>query len=632
MSSSPAWAVNGRSTSSSSTTFTTTATGWHDFKVGGYSYLRGLGIARRIKSSTFVVGGHSWCITFFPDGLSHTDTDWICFGLRLEHHGGGGGGDDVMVRTKYTLLDLQVGEPSYTRFSSNVCTFSRTVRSWATPRFIKRDEFVSSYVTDDVFCVRRHVTVLDAVVHTHHQPPPATTVPQPPPPPDMHRHLGDLLAGGVGEDVTLEAGGETFAAHKIVLAARSPVFRAAFFGGPMKEKATGHVRIDGIEPAVFDAVLRFIYTDTFPEMELGDRVAMAQHLLVAADRYDLQRLKSMCEYVLCICVSASVAVTTLVLAEKHGCHQLKQECFRILKNRDKYKEVLVGDDFDSPAWDADSSGSSSTTFATTVAAGWHVLEVHYSRSQSHGNISWSTFVVGGHRCCITYVPDDGLSVDDDADWIRFRLQFTHSAAAGMVRSKHSLLGQAGEASCYLNDGERVRIKRQEFESCYVRDDGLFCIGCDVTVLVVSTRVLATVPPPPDMRRHIGELIAGGGVGADVTLEVGGEAFPAHKVVLAARSSVFRAEFFGGGGSSLVKKDNAAATAAARRVRIDGIHPDVFRAMLHFIYTDTLPAEIERGNRRVMARLLLVAANRYGLERLKSMCERMCCAAVHSLSK
>ncbi|KAM0852699.1 hypothetical protein ACQ4PT_051585 [Festuca glaucescens] len=67
-------------------------------------------------------------------------------------------------------------------------------------------------------------------------------------------------------------------------------------------------------------------------------------------------------------------------------------------------------------------------------------------------------------------------------------------------------------------------------------------------------------------------------------------------------------------------------------------PDAFRALLHFIYTDTMPPQHEQMNRRPetgkqdqeamsMARRLLDAADRYGVERLKMICEEKVCAGV-----
>jgi speckle-type POZ protein len=92
-------------------------------------------------------------------------------------------------------------------------------------------------------------------------------------------------------------------------------------------------------------MLYFIYTDELPDMDKGDTVAMAQHLLEAADRYDLQRLKLMCEDKLCQCINTSMATTTLVLAEQHGCKGLKEACFKFLKSPGNLKTIMNGDEF-----------------------------------------------------------------------------------------------------------------------------------------------------------------------------------------------------------------------------------------------------------------------------------------------
>jgi speckle-type POZ protein len=68
----------------------------------------------------------------------------------------------------------------------------------------------------------------------------------------------------------------------------------------MKEKAATRVKVDDMEPSIFEALLlHFVYTDTLPDGDGGgggvatdddkDRNVPMQHLLVAADRYGLDR-------------------------------------------------------------------------------------------------------------------------------------------------------------------------------------------------------------------------------------------------------------------------------------------------------------------------------------------------------
>ncbi|CAD6337623.1 unnamed protein product [Miscanthus lutarioriparius] len=106
---------------------------------------------------------------------------------------------------------------------------------------------------------------------------------------------------------------------------RSPVFDAQFYG-PMREDddddaaSKCSIAIEDMQPAVFRALLHFIYMDSMPSMEgfdAGDRKEMVKHLLVAADRYSVERLKLMCEGILCKSLDAKDAETTLALADTH---------------------------------------------------------------------------------------------------------------------------------------------------------------------------------------------------------------------------------------------------------------------------------------------------------------------------
>nr|CAB3490357.1 unnamed protein product [Digitaria exilis] len=114
----------------------------------------------------------------------------------------------------------------------------------------------------------------------------------------------------------------------------------------MKENTMNSIRIDDMEARVFRAMLHFIYTDSMPYIDKEEALVITEHLLVAADRYDLERLKLMCEDKLCDYIDTSTVATTLALAEQHGCPGLKKACFDFLESPSHLKEVMADEGFD----------------------------------------------------------------------------------------------------------------------------------------------------------------------------------------------------------------------------------------------------------------------------------------------
>jgi speckle-type POZ protein len=128
------------------------------------------------------------------------------------------------------------------------------------------------------------------------------------------------------------------------------------------------------------------------------------------------------------------------------------------------------------------------------------------------------------------------------------------------------------------------IERTKLESSYVKDD-CFKIRCDVTVIkdidAEDTTVETVTMPPADLHRHLGDLLDSQ-VGGDMTFNVNGDLFTPHRYMLAARSSVFMAQFF-----VLMKE---------KTVRIDDMDARVFKVMLRFMHTDMLPTDMEEDEK------------------------------------
>lgn len=310
--------------SSCSSITATAATGKHQLKIDSYSLTTALPRGAHIKSSNFQAAGFSWYINYFPNGCGRLKRGRGHISLQLVLDGAVPAGE---VKAQFTLSLLnQTGHPvEVTARKSPVHTLAG---GWWFYKFFKKEYMELLHhgiLKNDSFTLQCEVVVLDRfhAVKTA----PFVEVP----PPDLQRHFGELLLSGEASDVTFQAGGVRFNAHRCVLAARSPVFKAELLGS-MKEGTSNFVNIEDMEPRVFEAVLKFIYTDMLPEVNKKEEAAMSQHLLEAADRFNLQRLRLLCEDKLCGCIDTSSVVNTLVLAEQHSCQGLKEKCFEFLRS------------------------------------------------------------------------------------------------------------------------------------------------------------------------------------------------------------------------------------------------------------------------------------------------------------
>ncbi|CAM8891508.1 hypothetical protein QQ045_026351 [Rhodiola kirilowii] len=332
-----------------STSLTETVNGSHSFKVTGYSLAKGMGIGKYIASDEFMVGGYSWAIYIYPDGKSVEDNAaYVSLFIALASEG-----TDVRALFELSLLD-QSGKERHKVHShfgraleSGPYTLKYRGSMWGYKRFFRRVQLeTSDYLKDNTLSISCTI----GVVKSYTQGPKIYSIGVPAS--NIGQHFGHLLESGKRVDVKFEVDGEIFAAHKLVLAARSPVFRAQLFG-PMKNQNLDCIQIEDMEASVFKAMLHYIYWDSLPDMEeimgINSKVAsilMSQHLLAAADRYGLERLKVLCEAKLCENVGINTVATTLALAEHHHCTQLKSVCMKFVARPENLRAVMQADGYD----------------------------------------------------------------------------------------------------------------------------------------------------------------------------------------------------------------------------------------------------------------------------------------------
>ncbi|EPS58617.1 hypothetical protein M569_16196, partial [Genlisea aurea] len=240
-------AVTGETLDSSSRSVNETVKGSHHFTICGYSLAKGMGPGKYISSDTFSIGGFDWAIYFYPDGKNPEDSSiYVSVFIALASEG-----TDVRALFELTLLD-QSGNGKHKVHShfdraleSGPYTLKYRGSMWGYKRFFKRSSLeASDFLKDDSLAMNCTV----GVVRTRIERPMSYSVPIPPS--DIGQNLMYLLDSELECDLDFEVGEEMFKAHKLVLAARSPVFRAQFYG-PVGNPHCDKVVLDDMEPLVF---------------------------------------------------------------------------------------------------------------------------------------------------------------------------------------------------------------------------------------------------------------------------------------------------------------------------------------------------------------------------------------------
>ncbi|KAK4579266.1 hypothetical protein RGQ29_029082 [Quercus rubra] len=286
---------------SSSSFISETVNGTHRFTVQGYSLAKGMGVGKYIMSDTFTVGGYDWAIYFYPDGKNPEDNSmYVSVFIALASDG-----TDVRALFELSMVDQsgngnnKVHSHFQRALESGPYTLKYRGSMWGYKRFYRRNLLeASDYLKDD--CLVMYCKV--GVVRNHLECPKLRTISVPPS--DMGQGFKDLLDSEVGCDI------------------------------------------------VFQAMLLFIYTDKLPDVDevestvtMCSSTVMVQHLLAAADLYNLDRLKLLCESELCKAINIDTVATILALAEQHHCPQLKDICLKFTANPANLGAVMKSEAF-----------------------------------------------------------------------------------------------------------------------------------------------------------------------------------------------------------------------------------------------------------------------------------------------
>jgi len=134
---------------------------------------------------------------------------------------------------------------------------------------------------------------------------------------ELSQNFASLLWDEKTSDFRIICGDESFPVHRMVLGARSSYFQV-LFNRRFVESETGQVNIEDMASETLKAVIEYMYTGKFKDIE-----SKARELLVASERFDLLLLKKYCEEWLISNLKKDNAVDLFILADEQNSEKLR---------------------------------------------------------------------------------------------------------------------------------------------------------------------------------------------------------------------------------------------------------------------------------------------------------------------
>ncbi|TVU05011.1 hypothetical protein EJB05_48158, partial [Eragrostis curvula] len=228
--------------------------GFLEFKLD-YSETTNLTIGDVVSSEVISAGDYLWRICCYPRGKTETDKgEYVSIFLHLIS-------DSKDIKTIFQVFCLgKDAEPSFSNEKRLVHVFSYAGKGIGWTQFMKRSILEANYV------INGQLTLVCGIIVVGDN---NIAVPSS----EIGYDLVFLLKDKVGTDVSFIVKDETIPAHRVVLAARSPVFKAQLFAS-MTDATSSSILLEDIEPVTFKAMLWFMYMNELPEDDVfGDSPA-----------------------------------------------------------------------------------------------------------------------------------------------------------------------------------------------------------------------------------------------------------------------------------------------------------------------------------------------------------------------
>jgi len=268
----------------------------------------------------------TWYVQLYPQGKNEDYKDQISVFLKKK--------TEEEIVASFVLSTLDANSVKQKIEELDMTTF--TSKGWGWKNAINRKD-LSQYTPGDVLTLFFEITIFGKTKKSiefvksddsclaftddyHHT--------------QLANDIASLFLSKDHSDVIIRCGDKVYDCHKTILTSRSPVMKTMLESN-MKEKITGDIEIKNMDHEVLEDLLEYIYSGFAPNIE-----EHTQELFAAADQYQIEKLKELCEMRLCSRLDTTNCIELLILSDLHHAQALKAASLEYLsKNMHNMKTI-----------------------------------------------------------------------------------------------------------------------------------------------------------------------------------------------------------------------------------------------------------------------------------------------------
>jgi len=247
----------------------------------------------KMTSSLFTIEDNTKWFIYVKTNFTKDNMEYVSVYLCLKES------DKPIIKVKYCVSIIDANNKIFKKLATEIIDYENG-SSWGFDSFIRRDQLTESsnnLLTDNNLKLHFIIDLIDIKQFNDFK---------------LLNGYKRLINNKELSDFKFIVEDKELYAHKVILSARSEVFRA-MFSNDMIENRVNICEIPDFQYDVFELLITYIYTGITPKVE-----SMTSELLAAAEKYQILQLKDICEDIIYYDLTIKNAIQTLMIADKYN--------------------------------------------------------------------------------------------------------------------------------------------------------------------------------------------------------------------------------------------------------------------------------------------------------------------------